>query len=995
MKYKEKTDLTRWNRAGLSEFRYIDGNALTYLETLRRKLVAEYDRGDGTPSWSELANRCPERPGETRRQTRKRLQAQYRDQRRDYAWEILRSFARSAHVLGEYTNAYANEAYLPTAKEWDNVRRLVGMLGYRPAPPASAQTHVALLFKEGESGELPAGFAVKNRPGDGESTVVFETLEPVSGGSALNRLRLRDWNRNPQLIYPQQGRYPGTKPSKLIRFPLEQSPEGINVGDLGVLAAGEHALPVQVTRLWSDRDGPGLELTSRNGAMPGPEFRYHNTRLHLQAGFVESPSANGDGSARLKQHAALADNEIVFGKLGGSWEVRRVMQYQFLDVQFAAGKNPAAAGEQIHRARTLQRQCHAKLEGGDPVYILPSDFIDDNKPFVNAALQKLDIEINKVDQIWYIKGDHGERIFFPAEQPETTVAQAALQEIRFPGKAKGLESGAWTLATHANGCTAACRIDRIEQSDQWFQVALNQPGANASSIRSDSEALEAGARILSQQVNSGRAASRIPSIEQSKQQSLSAPNGTGEHLSLLRSAFKLSLRPRGHDINQEHAWYSGSNDSVTVLELEDVSLADSLQPGRKLICAGAGHAVALELKRVVTRFGRVRLHVTPAFHRDPRAALFTRHHCTLYANVAKAGHGESQPEKILGHGDASRPGQSFTLPPERISWVADAGFTSGVRADLVLRVGQRVWRQVENLAHSQPEEHHYQVLVDQDGVLTVRFGDGRHGRRLPTGVENIRVRYRTGCGEEGNLEPHALESVVRPQRLIAGFAAPLAGSGGAEKEAADSMRENAPATVLALQRAVSLDDFTHLAAHHSMVWQARAFERMPDRPARSRVEVVVVAAGGERFNPESEIAALIRGYLRAHAAPDTPVSVVSYAPVVLRLEVTIEVDESAYDKRRVQQAVREQLESGLALRSRRLGQPLFRSEVIALVEQVEGVENAHCTILDAPYDAMPAGERPRLHRAGDGTIRRVSVKPHQLLFLETSRHLLIATRSGQ
>ncbi len=73
MKLNDKQDLTRWNRAGLSEFRYIDGNAITYLETLRQQLVEEYDL-QGTPSWQGLVSRFPELPNETRSQIRKRLQ---------------------------------------------------------------------------------------------------------------------------------------------------------------------------------------------------------------------------------------------------------------------------------------------------------------------------------------------------------------------------------------------------------------------------------------------------------------------------------------------------------------------------------------------------------------------------------------------------------------------------------------------------------------------------------------------------------------------------------------------------------------------------------------------------------------------------------------------------------------------------------------------------------------------------------------------------------
>ena len=953
MKLSDKQDLTRWNRAGLSQFRYIDGNAITYLETLRQQLAEEYDLL-GTPSWQELASRFPELANETRSQTRKRLKAQYYDERRDYAWEILRTFARSAHVLGEYTNAYANEAYLPTAVEWDNIRKLVAMLGYRPSPPASAQTYIALLFKTGESGEVGKGFAVKNKPVDGEPSVIFETQEKLEGSDRLNQLYLKDWDKNLTRLKPIElikSNFKRLKtkhtPSGLIYFPLQETTKDVSVGDLGILATPDKGLPVKVSSLVENVEGPYIALEIVSTDKLDSSFQYYNSTLYLQPGFVASPLANGEGSALLKKQSNLAKDEIVFGKQGSDWQARQVQENEFRHIQFADTDAAPAVGEKLFRARSLNRQSQPKLTDGPTVYVLPHGENGTHGPLVDADLKELNLTIHKehihdeennhVEYIHYVSGELGERIYYPAEEYEAIIDQASLTEVRFAGKAKDLETGSWALVTHKNNSRAVYQIAEINADEAWFEVELA---------------------------------------------------GASESVSLLRSAFKLSIKPRDHDINSRQAWSSASSDAVTVLELADGELADELKLGQKLICAGDGYAAVVELKDIVSSAGLSKLHLAPPFHLNQSSAGLSRHDCILYANVARATHGETQPEKIVGNGDAAQPNQTFALPTERISWVADASFAPGVRADLTLRVGQRIWQQVEALSQSSPEDPHYQVKVDQDGVLSLCFGDGRNGRRLPTGLDNVRVRYRTGYGEEGNLDSHALVKIARPHRLVEDFVAPLATAGGAEKESSESMRESAPATVLALSRAVSLDDFTHLAAHHSMVWQARAFERMPDRPARQLIEVVVVAAGGATFAAGSETAALIQTYLEEHSAPDTPVSVISYAPVLLHLRISLMVDEAAFDKKQVEQAVREQLQNGLALKQRRLGQPLFRSEVIALLEQVEGVENGHCEILVTPYPGMSADSRPRLHKADDGGIRRVSVKSHQLLYLDADLYPL-------
>jgi len=125
------TDLTRWNRAGLSRFRYVDGNAVTFLELLRAELASRF------PGWQEV-KALPSTETEGERQ--ERMLEQYHAPRRDWAWEIARVLARASHVLTEHLDVYANEGFLGTATQWDSVRRLVEMIDYHPAPPASASS---------------------------------------------------------------------------------------------------------------------------------------------------------------------------------------------------------------------------------------------------------------------------------------------------------------------------------------------------------------------------------------------------------------------------------------------------------------------------------------------------------------------------------------------------------------------------------------------------------------------------------------------------------------------------------------------------------------------------------------------------------------------------------------------------------------------------------------------------------------------------------------
>ncbi len=164
-------DFTRWNRAGLPAFRYVDANGMTHLDGLREGFAQMF------PQWESLPA-APE-PNEPAEVWLERLEKQYGLPRQDWAWETSRAFARALHIGTEYVDAYANESFLRTATQWEHVRRLAAMIGYAPKPAASAETIIALHAKA--SAIVEAGFQIKHTPADGTPPVIFETLEDVVG----------------------------------------------------------------------------------------------------------------------------------------------------------------------------------------------------------------------------------------------------------------------------------------------------------------------------------------------------------------------------------------------------------------------------------------------------------------------------------------------------------------------------------------------------------------------------------------------------------------------------------------------------------------------------------------------------------------------------------------------------------------------------------------------------------------------------------------------
>lgn len=407
-----------------------------------------------------------------------------------------------------------------------------------------------------------------------------------------------------------------------------------------------------------------------------------------------------------------------------------------------------------------------------------------------------------------------------------------------------------------------------------------------------------------------------------------APRPAGEQpltrLDRLYGVFEHTIRPSGWEVN----------DTPVLGARLDLELAPPalLAPGRRLVVEREGFA---REATVAGAGGTAReLVVVPPLLPGEG---FTRGNLVLRGNVARGGHGEARPAKVLGSGDAARRSQSFVLKEKDVTFVADPAHPAGVAAAVQVSVAGQHWRQVATLGDSRPSDPHYEVRLTEDGHLAFTFGDGVHGRRLPTGTNNVRVGFRVGTGLGGNLAPGSLARAARPHPRVAAVAQPLAATGGNDREDVASLRAQAPRSVLTLERAVSLADFGALAARQASVWQARAFALPTGGGRHASVEVVVVPAGGGPLGP---LAADLTAFLTASALPGIDLRVSPYQPRPFDLEVEVEVRSAAFDRDEVRRRVEAALLDAFGLRRRALGASLFASELYEVVEGVPGVESS-------------------------------------------------------
>ncbi len=194
---------------------------------------------------------------------------------------------------------------------------------------------------------------------------------------------------------------------------------------------------------------------------------------------------------------------------------------------------------------------------------------------------------------------------------------------------------------------------------------------------------------------------------------------------------------------------------------------------------------------------------------------------TLYGNVANSSHGQTIRGEVLGDGNSALTFQSFQLQKSPVTFVHKAGAPHGVADTLQVQIGGVYWNEVEELLGHGPKERIFIAKEDANG-MTVQFGDGITGSRVPTGRGNVVGTYRQGIGLAGNVSAGALRTLLDRPVGLKSVSNPAAASGGSEPETLDQARGNAPNTVRTFGRIVSLEDFEDSAREFAGVAKAHA-----------------------------------------------------------------------------------------------------------------------------------------------------------------------------
>jgi predicted phage baseplate assembly protein len=920
------------DRPGLPALRYRVGTHGAFFETMKARLAGltlEAPGADGqTPEISQpLA-------GLTTRETN------------DPAIALLDAWATVAEVLTFYQERIANEGYLRTATERRSVLELARLIGYELRPGVAATVFLAYTLEDKQTDpvEILVGARSQSIPGPDELPQSFETNETWITRGEWNNLQVR--LRKPQNITLENALSVNT-------IYITSLSANLKTGDTLLLVFGEDGAP-SVARKVQEAEG---------------QFADQRTAIHLQP----VPAAIALATPELVQLVNKMDVLITSSSDGATRRAheraREILDGTYLGERLAANSwaleiESAADG---HIATPVQSAIDAfgkKVEeiiknlGGssESKPTDPSEFVQHLlKPRVIQPANSLQL-FRKLSSAFRPDSDAGPQLlvnFAPILKETYYKAweNADVNDAKSPLKALYV----MRLSVPLFGPATPNKITIDDGTVS--QAAWTLDGEDDKSLFLDQahEAILAESFVLIQK----RAFNGVERLVRRVSGAQTMP----------RAAYGVSAKTT--QLAFETAWWKGQQDQIETLrgtlvygQSEELTLAEepilgNVQ-GTEIELAGlfkeltSGRWVILSGERAdipnVSGVNASELHMISGLRHDydpnlpgdkthttlllatGTAYTYKRNSLIIYGNVLKATHGETRNE-TLGSGDGSQPLQSFVLKQPPLTFVP-APTASGVESTLHVFVNDVEWHETDTLAGLGQKDRNFITKTADNGLIAVVFGNGEEGSRLPTGAENIRAVYRNGIGKGGNVRASQISMLQTRPLGVKSVINPLPASGGADAENRDQARDNAPLAVAALDRLVGLQDYADFTRTFAGIAKADA-RRLSDGK-RELVYITIAGADDISIDSDSDLYRNLLTALRRFGDEALPVQVSMRELVVLALSANVRLSPD-YLWEPVVAAIRLALLDTFGFQKRALGQPALLCEIIAAIQNVDGV----------------------------------------------------------
>jgi hypothetical protein len=819
---------------------------------------------------------------------------------------IIDAWAVSCDVLSFYQERIINEGFLRTATERRSVLELAREIGYELAPGVAATAYVAYVVDEGpltpRSVTVPVGSSIQSLPQKEEAPQTFEVAEEAE-------LRV-NWNKLVPQLHERQPLVSGMT-EILIVGPVPM----VNRGDYLVVQPEAGELEVRQVR----------ENTFTSTT--------NTTLLELEPAIISMLAFVTEDSDSSLVSSAAADSGSLCNPIADFFS-------QFSS-SFSASLDTVSAVEEALLQSTL-------VENSASYEELETMAIQERSEYLSPPIAPFPT----VD----------------SERSTGTSLASGVYWLRYRTSNFGHNAPLYvapTTASTGSGSSAVRPISLTTGTYEGSNIASNNgtawdSGADFQLERSIPD-IRTGEPILLQATGSLPNPYQVLKLTES---SVAAYGISGKSTGV--NAVGLASNPpefadyllRGTTI------YAGAS-GLSLAPLPVTSTLNSGDVSITLNCLVTGIAAG----RIVSITGE--LSTLPGVYRSELATVknathylglttlefeaplensYIRSTLTLNANVVKTNHGSTVSGEIIGSGDASKIHQTFPLKKKPLTYVSSSD-PSGSTSTLEIRVNGVLWTAIPSLYNAGPNDKVYAVRIADDGVVSVIFGDGLKGARLPTGTYNVVATYREGIGVAGLVPATTLTLPKRKPLGVRSMANPLDATGGVDPENLNDARENAPSTVLTMGRIIGRKDLEDFARAFAGVGKSSAQEVFD-----KQIQLLLLTVGSSEETPFDTTSEAYKNLLLAvnsSSEPDLKIRVLTYNPKTFDVTARIQID-AAYVSEDVISAAEDELIAEFSFATRKFAEPVSLAEVMSTIQRVPGVLSVDIDILRFSSDVVEA-----------------------------------------
>jgi hypothetical protein len=832
---------------------------------------------------------------------------------------LLDAWATVADVLTFYQERFANEAYLRTATERRSVLELARLVDYDLRPGVAASLPLAFTLDATDPkarATVPAGTPAQSIPGPGEVPQTFETSDDLPARAEWNLLPVR--TTRPQALDLDRLANAGT-PSVLY---LRGIATNLKPADRLLLVLGDKKVVVTVSAVAPDSAASRTAVTLAPAAAAPPAN-------------APAPGADGgsDPNERLKKVLNRLDERITLNRRPAV-PADRTLRNTLLALGGTARTDVGgrllvavqpALGAVLYQA--LRNQQTPLLQTQPDVYVfrVRSGLFGSSAmslPIVPSEPPPRGQPPKPIQRYpWlYAPADTRQRNLIWLDTPYPQIVPGTFVAVQKPSQTTPDVYTIKTASTpNRDDYNLSTRTTQLELDRDWSVAADDTD--NLGRLR--------GTTVYAQAEKLDLDEEPIPDDDVAVG---AVPGHPDQH------SDRVEMQDIVPDLDAGRLiLFSGER-----ADLPDVSGI----PGSEL-----ARLTAVELKEPgdMDQYQRPLTRRISVLHLDsPLSYTYRRSTLKLYGNVALATNGESRNE-VLGGGDASEAWSAYTVRQFPVTQLP-APTPSGAVSTLQVRVHGVLWHEFGRLADAGPKDQVYETKTSDDGHTTVIFGDGVHGARPATDVENIRAALRVGLGLGGNVRAGQVSLLTRPPAGVLMVTNPLPGTGGADPEGRDRARRNAPLGTLTLDRLVSLTDYAAFARSFAGIGKAEGVE-LSD--ARGRfIELTVAGSDDLPLAPESELLINLRQALARDGDPRQLVQIDPRERVLLVLQAGVRINPD-YLWPDIDAALRQALVAGFPFENRGMGRDMFLSEVVAVLQGVAGVLEVEVDVFDGVAERAP------------------------------------------